>query len=684
MATIIFSITALISFFGGMVILARSGARYGRTMAAGLLFLSLMEALYLAFALTGSLAVLLLASLFEISCTSAFLLSVTSMESRLAKNTALVRGERSFLFLACAAYALVAAFLPGSAFSLPEGGGIHLGWVMKVQSVGLLVTTVGFMWILENIFRSSTEDQKRVLKYPALGILALGAGFTLMAVHRLSTLRMGGEVLLLVSLIFLVGTVFVIFFSIRFKLFEMDVFVSRYVVYHSATFLIIGAYLLGMGLLVLGVQKLGLELSFVAMGFLVFVILFLLAFLMVSREAKARLRFFINTHFFANKYDYRKEWGELSGYLSIAFNEKQITHVTAQVILDSMYISELGIWLKDGNAFRCVHGIPVSLMQEQIPGDEPLVDYLEKNPYFLRKTPHAPGDGPWEALTRDRQAFLLKHRIELAAPMLAGNRLMGFIAVGTENPGTPYGRDDIDLLTAISSQASAALMSARFAQELAANKELDAFNRMSSYVLHDLKNAAGNLSLILENAPHHMDNEEFRADMLETISQTLGRIDKVMTRLGAPPAKGGLSREATQLAGLVENLLEKLSPRLNGIAVSRSIDPGLVASTDPDMLERALENLLINASEAVREDGAIAVSAGREGGRIRITIEDNGTGMTEDFIRDRLFKPFQTTKKSGTGIGLWQVKGIVDGLGGTIGVTSSLGEGTSFVIRLPA
>ena len=140
MATIIFSITALISFFGGMVILAKSGARYGRTMAAGLLFLSLMEVLYLAFALTGSLAVLLLASLFEISCTSAFLLSVTSMESRLAKNTALVRGERSFLFLACAAYALVAALFSGSAFSLPEGGGIHLGWVMKVQSVGLLVT----------------------------------------------------------------------------------------------------------------------------------------------------------------------------------------------------------------------------------------------------------------------------------------------------------------------------------------------------------------------------------------------------------------------------------------------------------------------------------------------------------------------------------------------------------------
>jgi putative PEP-CTERM system histidine kinase len=684
MVFLIFSTTALISFGGGMVILSRSGAAYGRTMAGGLLLLSIMEILYLGFALTGAFAFLSLASFFELACTSAILLSVTSMEKGLAKNSALIMSERYFLFLGCAMYALLVACFPDHVFTLYANGEIHLGWVMNVQSIGLLFNAVAFMWVLENIIRSSSEEQKRILKYPALGILSLGVAFLLLAVRRMSTLTMGEEMLILNSLIFLVGITFIIFFSIRFKLFEMDVFVSRYVVYHSATFLIIGAYLLGMGLLILGVQHLGLHLSFVGMGFLVFVVLFVLALFILSKDAKARLRFFINTHFFANKYDYRKEWGELSGYLSIAFNEKQIIHVTAQVIFDSMYISELGIWLKSGNAFQCVYGIPVSLMDEQIAEGEPLIGYLEKNPYFLRKTPRTPDDVVWESISHEGQAFLTRNRIELAASMMVENRLIGFIAVGKENPGSPYGRDDIDLLTAISSQSSAALTSARFAEELAANKELDTFNRMSSYVLHDLKNAAGNLSLILQNAPHHMNNEEFRSDMLETIAQTLGRIDKVMTRLGALPEKGQLSSAPVQLKSLLEALLEKLSPRLMEIAVITSVEPDLMIRTDPEQLERALENILINAAEAVREEGRIEVAAGNQGRRIHITIEDNGMGMKEEFLRDRLFKPFQTTKKKGTGIGLWQVKNIVDGLGGTIKVESRLAEGTIFTIELPA
>ncbi|HNY64745.1 MAG TPA: PEP-CTERM system histidine kinase PrsK [Deltaproteobacteria bacterium] len=684
MELLIFSLTALISFLGGTVILTRSRARYGRTVAAGLLFLSLMEAFYGVFLITGSLTSLTAASFFEVACTAAILLSVTSMEANLAKNALLLRRERSLLILGCALYGLLAALFPGGVLVAGEEGDILLGWIMKVQSMGVLFNAVAFMWIMENIMRSSTEGQKRIMKYPALGIIALGAAFVLMTVDRLSTVRVSQDMLLLCTLIYLVGISFVIFFSIRFKLFEMDIFVSRYVVYHSATLLIIGAYLIVMGLLILGVQRLGLELPYVWTGFLLFVVLFALAFLIVSKEAKARLRFFINTHFFANKYDYRREWGELSGYLSIAFNEKQIIHVTAQVIFDSMYISELGIWIKDGPAFRCAYGIPASLMNERIDEGEPLIRYLERNPYFLRKTPRTPGDGLWETIVRDRSKFLDTKRIELAASMMVENRLIGFIAVGRENPGTPYGQDDIDLLTAIASQSSAALMSARFAQELAANKELDTFNRMSSYVLHDLKNAAGNLSLILQNAPNHMDNEEFRTDMLETISQTLDRIGKVMARLGAMPGRGDMAREEVRLAGLVEGLLAKLSPRLQGIAVARAIEEDLSVVTDPDMLERAIENIIINATEAVRQDGRISISAHRDDGRVYIAVQDNGSGMTQEFIRDRLFKPFQTTKENGTGIGLWQVRNIVDGLGGTVEVKSSLAEGTCFTVALPA
>lgn len=683
MELLIFSITALISFAGGMIILSRSGARYGRSMAAGLLFLSGAELCYILFSFRQGAFPLQCASFFEMAGAGAFLLSVTSMETGLARNRTFIIWERRVLIAACALYGALALSLPQLTLTMDLDGIVRVGWIAKAQAIFIIASAVTFMWIMENIHRSSTDEQKRILKYPTLGIIALGVAFLLMGVYRLSTLSIHVDMIMLYSLIFLVGITFVLFFSIRFKLFEMDIFVSRYVVYHSITFLSIGAYLVVMGLFLLGIQRLGIRVSFVGMGFFVFMSLFVLAFILASKDARERLKFFINTHFFANKYDYRKEWGELSGYLSIAFNEKQIIHVTAQVILDSMYISELSILLKDGSGFRCGYAFPTRFPSRPISGDEPLIAYLEQNHYFLRKTSRSAEDVLWGKIVTDHQDFLDRYRIELAVAMMVENRLIGFIAVGRENPGTPYGRDDVDLLTAIASQSSAALMSARFAQELAVNKEVDAFNRMSSYVLHDLKNAAGNLSLILQNAPNHMDSEEFRNDMLETISQTLSRIDKVMSRLGAMPSSEELSRERISVESIIDLLLSKLDPRLGKSSVAVSLEPGLAIRTNRDMIERILENLIVNATEAVPDQGRITVRSGRDNGFAYISVEDNGAGMTEEFVRERLFKPFQTTKRHGTGLGLWQVKSIADQLGITIDVENRPAQGVKFTIRIP-
>ena len=683
MELVIFTVTAMVSLLGGMLVLSRSGARHGRAMAAGLLLLSGAEICYLLFLYQSSLAALAWATFFEMSCAGAFLVSVTSMEQRIGRNTRLITWELRLLVAACALYGVLALVSPGTMLSRELGGPVHVGPAVKAQAVFLLMIAVGFMWIMENILRSSTDEQKRILKYPALGVIALGVAFLLLGVYRLSTLSIHPDILVLCSLIFLAGVTFVLFFSIRFKLFEMDIFVSRYIVYHSLTFLSIGGYLVAMGLLLLGVQRLGLRFSFVATGFFVFLALFGLAFVLASQDARQRLKFFINTHFFANKYDYRKEWGELSGYLSIAFNEKQIIHVTAQVILDSMYIRELSIFLKDGGGFRCGYSFPDRPPGEALAVDEPLIAYLERHHHFLRKTSQAPEDVLWKRIVTDRRDLLDRFRIELAVAMTAENRLIGFIAVGKENPGTPYGRDDIDLLAAIASQSSAALMSARFGQELAINKEVSAFNRMSSYVLHDLKNAAGNLSLILQNAPRHMDNPEFRDDMLQTISQTLGRIDKVMSRLGAMPAAEGITREQLSVADLLEELVAKIGPRLGKAAVEKAVEPGLVVRTSREMLERILENLLINATEAIGEKGSITIEAKRSNGAVILSIEDDGMGMTDEFVRERLFKPFQTTKKNGTGLGLWQVKSMSEQLGIAVEVENRPAQGVKFTLELP-
>jgi putative PEP-CTERM system histidine kinase len=683
MELFIYFITALISFAGGMVILARSGARYGRIVAFGLIFLALFELCYFFNLLRLSSSALRIASLFELACISAFILSVTSMEKRTRQKSSVASWETPSAIILCILFGAALGTVPESYLILSPEGYIVLGWLGKIHAVVVLICSVIFMWMMENILRASSNEQKRILKYPALGIITVGVAFILSAIYRLSSLTISHEVLLLSSLVFLVGISFLIFFSIRFRLFEMDIFVSRYVVYHSITFLSIGAYLFAMGLFILGVQKLGIHLSFVTIGFFVFLVLLALGVFMISPEAKARLRFFVDTHFFANKYDYRKEWGELSGYLSIAFNEKQIIHVTSQVILDSMYIHELSIWLQDKETFRCAYCFPSPLKNQTLTKDELFLVYLEKNPYFLRKAPCISEDVLWEKTITDNPNLFEQNKIELAVPMMAENRVIGFIAVGKENPGTPYGKDDIDLLSAIASQSSAAIMSARFAQELAANKEMAAFNRMSAYVLHDLKNAAGNLSLILQNAPKHMDKPDFRSDMIETITQTLARIDKVMSRLGAMPAKEELNEQQIHIGSLVDNLLGNLQPRLVNIDVVEQIGADLEVTSDPEMLGKILENIIVNATEAVSDNPKITIAAEKDSAGCTISIKDNGTGMSDDFIRDRLFKPFQTTKKKGTGLGLWQVKNMADKLGAVLAVENYPAEGVMFSITFP-
>jgi putative PEP-CTERM system histidine kinase len=479
-----------------------------------------------------------------------------------------------------------------------------------------------------------------------------------------------------------VGVVFLIFFSIRFKLFEMDIFVSRYVVYHSITLISIGIYLLFTGLILIWIKQLGVRLSLVIMGFISFLALILLFIFLLSPEAKARIRFFINTHFFSNKYDYRKEWGELSGCLSIAFNENQIIHLTAQVILDSMYIRELSMWMLEGTSYRRVFSFPETSGDTFINENHPLINYLGNNPYFLRRTPCRTNDMLWEDIVNNQRDFLNRNKVELAVGMTTGS-MIGFIAIGQENPGTPYGQDDIDLLSAVSSQSSGSLLSARYAKNLAENKELDTYNRMSATVLHDLKNAAGHLSLILQNAPKHMNQAEFRKDMLDTISEALARIDKVMNKLKAIPEHEEIHMKKIRFRAFVEELLIGLRPRLQHVRIIRDFNDEFELMTDPDVLEKILENVIVNATEAVGEDGAIKITACMEGDSPVIAITDNGIGITDDFIREKLFKPFQTTKKKGTGLGLWQVKNMADQLKARIDVKPNSDRGVTVSIWFP-
>jgi len=681
---IIFLSTAILGLVTAWIISKRGRHKTLASLIPALVLLSLMEIFRLVALRSKEIWALSLASFFEAACVSAIIWFLISMERSFVERQNLTKGIKWGLLLICATYGTLLFINPWLFATYNLKMLPVLGILGKAQAIFILSGAIFFIWMLENILRSSTEDQKRDIKYLIMGGFVVGASFILDAIYRLTYLTGSRQVLLLCSIMSFAGVWFIMVASIRTRLLETDIFVTRYVAYHSITLMVTGAYLLGIGLVAYVVRYLGIAPSFLTIGLVVFFPLLLLALVLISPDARRRLRFFINTRFFTSKYDYRREWRMLSRYLTGAVDEREIIDVTAHIILDSMYISELAIWLLDGSIYKCVLSYPPHIDGKTIDRSHLIIDYLASNPYFSRKVPRLVNDSLWNKIISEQSDLLDAANIELAAPMKAEGKIIGLISVGKEPKGVPYGQDDFDLLGAVATQSGSALMRARFARELAANKETAAFARMSAFFLHDLKNAAGNLSLIVQNAPRFIDEPEFRQDMISSVKESLGRIDKVMNSLQVMSEKEEAAQQQKINANaFITALVSRLAPRLTNMHVIKRIDENIAMITDPAMLGKMVENIIINAVEAAPGGGQIIIEAIRDATGVIISIEDDGPGMEEEFTRHRLFKPFQTTKQNGTGIGLWQVKQIADLLGARIDVENHPGSGVKFIIGLP-
>ena len=205
---------------------------------------------------------------------------------------------------------------------------------------------------------------------------------------------------------------------------------------------------------------------------------------------------------------------------------------------------------------------------------------------------------------------------------------------------------------------------------------------MSAFFVHDLKNATSSLSLTLQNLPVHFDDPEFREDALRGIANTVSRINMHIGRLSVLRNKLDLKPIESDLNQLVIETLEHLNG-MPGVELVKELHPLPKVVVDPEQLQNVVTNLLLNAREAVGADGQILVKTSQHEGRAVLSVADNGCGMSPDFLRDSLFRPFQTTKKKGLGIGMFQSKMIVEAHRGNIEVESEPGKGTKFGISLP-
>lgn len=537
---------------------------------------------------------------------------------------------------------------------------------------------------LENVLRSSKGIKRWQIKYVIFGVGAILAFFIYLSSQILLFHTLTFVVLPVVSTVIIISTVLMGVFIVRHRLLDVDVFISRYVVYNSLTVLVVGAYLLIVGILTKGIMYFGVPFNYFFTTLFVFVAILLLVILLFATTLRRKIQLFINRHFYSHKYEFRDKWMETIERMSSKRSVDEVHTTLIDMISETMGASNVALWLynpatrdfvltRGGNSWR----------YKRIPRAHPFLKYIRSmGAPFLLKDISLDGISPEER--QEIEGLIKATGAVLCTPLVAGNDMVGFMLQGEDISGYPYIRDDFEFLKAVSTQAAIQIKNILLTQDLLTAKELDMFNRMSSFIMHDLKNLTNSLSLISQNARHNIDNPEFQKDAIRTIDSTVARMKGLIERLSMASKGFEIRKQGVNLKDLVHKAIEKMA--FNGsknVIITNEIDPVLLISVDPEAMEMVLLNLISNAYEAIEREGRIRISASVDGDNVRIEVTDNGSGMDEDFVRECLFKPFRSTKKKGFGIGLYQCKTIIEAHRGSIDVSSREGQGTTFTITLP-
>jgi putative PEP-CTERM system histidine kinase len=242
--------------------------------------------------------------------------------------------------------------------------------------------------------------------------------------------------------------------------------------------------------------------------------------------------------------------------------------------------------------------------------------------------------------------------------------------------------EDIVLLETLAAQLAAGLLNLRLTDQLRHAKEVETFQTVSTFFVHDLKNLASRLSLTMQNLPANFENPEFRADALRVMSVSVNKIEDMCERLAMLEKNIELKLDRYDLNRLVTETLEEFKGNLRA-QLKQDLQPVPRVLMDREQIHKVLTNLVMNANEAVNGNGVIRVATIHEGNTVGFAVRDNGCGMTDEFIQKSLFRPFQTTKKKGLGIGLFHSRLIVEAHRGSVEVNSTVGSGTEFRVVLP-
>lgn len=570
-----------------------------------------------------------------------------------------------------------------------ELGAMHLAGEAFVQLLvpwrfaGHLLLAMTGLVMIEQLYRNLAPDYRRDLKYLFIGAGVIFAFDFYLYANALLFHGVDRGLWEARGIVNLFSVPMLAIAAARNKNWSPNIFVSRDIVLHTTAIVGGGLYLLVMAAAGYYLQNYGGSWGRVAqVAFFTLAIIFLVV-VLFSGQMRRQLRVFVGKHFYRNKYDYRREWLNLTAALNDKVRDMDSLDATVSLLAQIVDARAGQLWLDAGQGkYRNAASWNMDRFERTIPADDSLVRFLATRSYVINLFELQSHPDEYESLEPPYWLGTIE-RAWLVVPLPGLDSLPGFVILARPRAVRDVNWEDRDLLKTAARQIASHLTVLMATDALAQSRQFEVFNRLSSYMVHDLKNIAAGLEMVARNAETHRNNPEFLEDAFDSVGTAAGDIKRLLDQLRNKWIDAE-SKVMVDLGDLVTAAAGKLSHR------QPVPEPDLPLAACHVVAEKArLENVLVhlleNAQQATAADGFVKVGLQMNDRFCIVAIRDNGHGMDADFIRDRLFKPFDTTKgNAGIGIGMYESREFVRMLGGDIHVKSEPGAGTQVTLEIPA
>ncbi|MGQ5523147.1 XrtA/PEP-CTERM system histidine kinase PrsK [Chitinimonas sp. PSY-7] len=590
------------------------------------------------------------------------------------------RLPRRLYYLAGITVALVVAGL-GAQLLMVFGGPAYSALSNHLTLVDSLALSILTLVLVEQLYRNVSPDARWSIKPLCLGLSCASLFDLYLYSDALLFARLDADAFSIRGFVHTLAAPLIAMSTIRSKDWKARIVLSKRAALQSATLIGVGIYLLlvaGAGYYVRyfgGEWGRALQLAVLCAAMLI------LSILTLSESIRAKLRVQIGKHFFSYRYDYREQWLRFTQTLSSQGGSTELGQQVVRGLADMVESPAGALWLRDDGAGHfapaATWNLPPSTATE--PLDSSLRKFLGDSGWVINLEEYRSLPGRYDKLLLP--AWLVDiPNAWLVIPIGTQTELIGFVILATARTKVDVNWEVNDLLKTAGRQAGAFLGQMQATAALLEARKFDSFNRMSAFVVHDLKNIVTQLALMLKNAERHKDNPEFQQDMLMTVENAVERMRQLMMQLreGATPID---SPRGVELGEVIRRIQAAKAAQLRKVDIE--LQERVIARVHEDRIERVIGHIVQNALDATPETGRVWVRLGRQGQQARVEIGDTGHGMSAEFLRERLFKPFQTTKPAGMGIGAYESFQYVQELGGKVLVDSVVDQGTQVSLLLP-